>query len=604
MSETEEVLPVVGQPVDPVALQDILIRIQSLLPLIRDRDLLVQLTEEFQIEVEDEADINQVKVHLLTYLLGNFAGLQNTPGILDKLYGIFETLTNHITEAEEAERNLGGDGGVPVTRRREPSLGNANNGARRDTVQGDNAQANLGNEDQNAAGILNGVNGSHRHSRGVGRGRGDGGFATGGITASNGVFASNNGLLGAGNGVGRGGALGRGGLGYRDLLDVKPPPLYPHRFSTPMQQRFHRPPGMAVGAGGGGQPPHREVRSYRIRDFKISGQIGEPGQADKLTFSNLLHQIMTARTQQYSDAEIIAAIVKACTPGLSLRTYLEGRPGIGMLALMTILRTHFKEKDATAVFNDMGNASQGPKETENSFCLRMMGLRDKVMLLTAEEGNLYDARLVQTQFQHALYTGLRNENARHALHSILKRTNLSDEDLLVAINEYMMNAAEHKAKTENSKQMVNKIQPKNDGNEPNNRLANKAANKEKENTLLTQVTKTVDQISQLTAKVNELSSKVQEITSKHTKEEDKEEFPGLGRGDRATFFRWGNDGFCPPWGGPMPVRGGFGGQQRGRGRGSRGGGFCSACRASNENRCPHCFKCGETGHKKEDCPKN
>ena len=81
--------------------------------------------------------------------------------------------------------------------------------------------------------------------------------------------------------------------------------------------------------------------------------------------------------------------------------------------LMTILRIHFKEKDATAVFNEMSNASQGPKENEHSFCMKMMGLRDKVMLLTEEEGNLYDARLVQTQFQHALYTGFRCENARH-----------------------------------------------------------------------------------------------------------------------------------------------------------------------------------------------
>ena len=579
----------VPAPVDPVELQEILMKIQSMLMLVKDLDLLTRLArDDFQIQVEEGEDINQVKVKLLTYLLGNFAGLQATEGILDKLTGIFEILTNHLTDAAEAAEEEQNE-----NQRRENAT------RRRPTDYGEDLAGDI----PGAMGGVLGANGTGRGRGGLGGvGRGTGG--PGGFPDPYAVGT---------HGRGRGG-LGRG-YGFGGPPDVKPP----HVHSTPRPDLF-----AAAGAGGGGSPP-RGGRIHHLRDFKISGQIGEPGQADKLTFSNLLHQILTARTKLYSDEEIIAAVVKACTPGLSLRTYLEGRPGMTMPTLMTILRTHFKEKDATAVFNEMSNASQGPKDTEHSFCMRMMGLRDKVMLLTREEDNLYDARLVQTQFQHALYTGFRSENARHALSLILKTPNVTDSDLLVAINEYMMNVAEHKSKTDSTtKQTVNqvKFQGVIDGKDSGvgSRAASRVVNKEKENSLLTKVSETVDQISQLTALVNELSTKVQEISKP---EPDQPEFPGMGRGNRRPFMNpWGNDGFLyPPWApwNPPPVgpavtppatsappnrgRGGGSGRGTGRGGGRRSGlGRCPTCLAANENHCPHCFKCGETGHKKEECP--
>ena len=96
--DDEEVPAVV--PVDAVALQEMLMKIQSMIPLVQDLDLLLHLADEdFHIEMDagDRLEISQVKVHLLTYLLGNFARLQNTEDILDKLYGVFESLTNNIT---------------------------------------------------------------------------------------------------------------------------------------------------------------------------------------------------------------------------------------------------------------------------------------------------------------------------------------------------------------------------------------------------------------------------------------------------------------------------------------------------------------------------
>ena len=47
------------------------------------------------------------------------------------------------------------------------------------------------------------------------------------------------------------------------------------------------------------------------RDFKISGQIGEPGQAEKLTFISLNHQIKSGLKQKYSEDEVVDAVIRA-----------------------------------------------------------------------------------------------------------------------------------------------------------------------------------------------------------------------------------------------------------------------------------------------------
>lgn len=56
------------------------------------------------------------------------------------------------------------------------------------------------------------------------------------------------------------------------------------------------------------------------REFKISGQVGEPGQKDKLSFSGLAHQIEQGINKGYPEAEIVDAAVRAIAPGLQLRS--------------------------------------------------------------------------------------------------------------------------------------------------------------------------------------------------------------------------------------------------------------------------------------------
>jgi len=69
------------------------------------------------------------------------------------------------------------------------------------------------------------------------------------------------------------------------------------------------------------------------KDFKISGQIGDPGQKEKLIFSSLAHQIEKGLSRGYPKCEIVDAIIRAISTGLQLRSYLEGKPNLTLPTL-------------------------------------------------------------------------------------------------------------------------------------------------------------------------------------------------------------------------------------------------------------------------------
>ena len=59
------------------------------------------------------------------------------------------------------------------------------------------------------------------------------------------------------------------------------------------------------------------------REFKISGQIGDPGQTEKLTFVSLTNQIDYGIKRGYPEDEIIAAVTRSVAPQNFLRSYIE-----------------------------------------------------------------------------------------------------------------------------------------------------------------------------------------------------------------------------------------------------------------------------------------
>ena len=57
------------------------------------------------------------------------------------------------------------------------------------------------------------------------------------------------------------------------------------------------------------------------RELKISGSIGHPNETNKLTFISLIHQIDDAVVKGYHDSEICQAVIKAISPGMTLRGF-------------------------------------------------------------------------------------------------------------------------------------------------------------------------------------------------------------------------------------------------------------------------------------------
>lgn len=159
---------------------------------------------------------------------------------------------------------------------------------------------------------------------------------------------------------------------------------------------IHRTP--ASGTGPGLTPAHWH------KEFKISGQIGEPGQKDRLTFSSLARQIEHGLLKGFPETEIVDAVIRAIVPGMQLRSYLEGKSDLKLPTLRRILRCHYQEKRATELYKQLSSEVQGIKETPQNFLIRALDLRQKILFASqeSESGLRYDPVLVQTCFSTQL----------------------------------------------------------------------------------------------------------------------------------------------------------------------------------------------------------
>ena len=185
-------------------------------------------------------------------------------------------------------------------------------------------------------------------------------------------------------------------------------------------------------------------KSFLRREFKIQGVIGEPGQKDKIGYQSLISQIEGGLKKQYSELEVVNAVVRAVQPGLQLRDYKESVSDLTLPKLRKILRFHYHEKSATELYQILANITQNPKEDPQSFLIRALTVRQKIILASKESGSniTYDESSVQGLFLHALETGLIDETVRAKMRPALKDPSVADEDLIKAMNQVMSAEAE------------------------------------------------------------------------------------------------------------------------------------------------------------------
>ena len=338
----------------------------------------------------------------------------------------------------------------------------------------------------------------------------------------------------------------------------------------------------------------------RWKELKLSGQIGSPGQKDKLTYSALAFQIDSATARGFTEPEVVAAVIRAITPGEDLRTYLEMTPNLTLTVLQSILRAHFKEKDATSVFTELSNGTQAAAESESDFCLRMMALRQKVLLMSAEEDGQYTPKLVQGQFQKSLSTGFRRESVRQQLRSVLKQDCLLDVQLMKEVSDVVMLEAEHDSKSSSVKQVsVNKVSDTTN----THRSTPKSSNP-----IIAEITKLTSQVSQLTGMQSGMQADLDNLRQNlQWMPPPAAAAPTAAPGgvSQAGY------GVAPPTGRGRGARTwGVGrGQSAGRGWGQNTGPggtrACPSCHQANVSFCRHCFYCGDDvrDHRVADCPK-
>ena len=165
------------------------------------------------------------------------------------------------------------------------------------------------------------------------------------------------------------------------------------------------------------------------RELKISGQIGEPGQTEKLTFVSLMHQIDSGLKRDYQENEIVDAVIRAISPHSSLRSYVKTLSDLSLAKLRRIVRVHYREKTASELYQHLATVySSG--EYPQQFLLRALDLRNKVNFASKEsdcEFN-YGASLIQKTFVKSFETGLHDDILASNLRPTLPTSELQAEE--------------------------------------------------------------------------------------------------------------------------------------------------------------------------------
>ena len=181
-------------------------------------------------------------------------------------------------------------------------------------------------------------------------------------------------------------------------------------------------------------------------------------------------------------------MIRAVSPSLKLRSYLEMMSELSLSRLKQILRAHFKEKSATEIYQELAQLCV-PRSQRicPNFLIRAMNLRQQVIFSsqTVDSTVKYEPSLVQSLFIHVVETGLQQESIRAKLRPLLEKPSVNDEELMDRVNLAVS------AETERQNKMgvlvkkslhVNQINNSPDsGQEPQNpKMKKRIGNEEKE----------------------------------------------------------------------------------------------------------------------------
>ena len=191
---------------------------------------------------------------------------------------------------------------------------------------------------------------------------------------------------------------------------------------------------------------------HKLRQFKINGTIGDPGQKGCVTYSSLCYQIRQGEKLHYTTSEIYAGVIRAIEPGNPFRDVLElEADDFDKASFMKSLRSHFQIRDPNAVLYELRKCVQKSDETAHKFVCRCVALKKKVKNMCASEEIPFDLASVDSTFFRTIYTGLRQTNVRNELRQTLLDAAIADDDLLLEVSEAQANETERLRKLEEMK---------------------------------------------------------------------------------------------------------------------------------------------------------
>ena len=239
------------------------------------------------------------------------------------------------------------------------------------------------------------------------------------------------------------------------------------------------------------QNQQKEVKpAMVVKDLKFSGVIAGEGESSsdktRISFSSLCYKIRNAQKQRYPEAAICNAILEAIVPSNHLKTYFEMRPTLTINAMLSKLKSLYKEKGSTETLIELSRAAQFTSETCIQFCSRLMCLRDKYILLAEEEdAGSVDKVGLSKKFMKSLAVGMRNANVRNELResckNLYKGEGLDEDDnkLLELVSEAMANEVERNQRFQEGKKVELSLMQANAATKEIGKTANCGSRKEK-----------------------------------------------------------------------------------------------------------------------------
>lgn len=341
-------------------------------------------------------------------------------------------------------------------------------------------------------------------------------------------------------------------------LTPTPPPLQPtHQYDntpTPEQQPHGRHDRII---------PLRDLSLLR-REFKIQGgQIGDQG--SDLSYTSICRQIDEGVKERFSEAEILRGVLRAIKPG-NFKDMLIHKDDLTIDELKGFLQSHLGGRSNTELFQELMCTKQNDGETPQQFLYRVIGLKQKILFASkyADTEVKYNANTVQDVFLHAVYQGLshKHNDIRRELKPFLSDSSVSDDTIL----KQMMKITN--IENERQRRLGSVVKQKQISVNSTELKAATVQGSSTKKDVPDKQSKT-DVLQQLTEKVEELMNKVELL-------------------QRPQQIQ--NPECCHHC--QVKVD-----QRKTRPN------SCANCLEQNRPGCPHCFYCGEDGHRAVGCLK-